>query len=424
MKAIKWLYPGMKIKRWLLLSLIGVLLFTLGFILIINPYIPAGIAKDIDTFTGSPLISFFVYLTIILGGLFCMIFGIKQWFSSIYRVINPNEKKKLVEIIYEKRHLEQGIKIASLGGGTGLSTLLRGLKEYTSNIVAIVTVSDDGGSSGRLRQQLGILPPGDIRSCLVALADEESLMSELFQYRFKNGEGLEGHSFGNLFVAAMNSITGEFDEAVQRSSKILAVRGKVLPATLTPVTLSAILKDGSIVSGESQFSTITSTIESVHLSPKDCKPQKEIIAYLSEADIIVIGPGSLYTSIMPNLLIEEIAKAIKNSRAVKIYVCNIMTQPGETDRYSASDHVNNIFKQVGNGLFDYILINNAAIPKNTLLKYKAKRSYPVKIDHKILEQMGVKPILSDFLDKGDLSRHNSKKLADEIIKIFNETKSQ
>ncbi|MGI6146976.1 MAG: gluconeogenesis factor YvcK family protein, partial [Bacillota bacterium] len=281
------------------------------------------------------------------------------------------------------------LKVVALGGGTGLSTLLRGLKQLTSKITAIVTVSDDGGSSGRLRAEMGVLPPGDIRNCLVALADSESLMTELFNYRFKGNGPLAGHSFGNLFIAAMSDITGDFDLAVKRSSDVLAIRGRVLPATCDDCVLGAILEDGRRVLGERVLATCDSPISRVFLEPGDCKPLPEALRAIDEADAIVLGPGSLYTSVIPNLLVPGMADAIATSKAVKIYVCNVMTEAGETTGYTAQRHLAAIRNHAGDEVVDWVIVSNSPISRHLREKYLAEGAEPVRYDADELRAMGV-----------------------------------
>lgn len=312
----------------------------------------------------------------------------------------------------------KGPKITVIGGGTGLGTILRGLKEITPNLTAIVTVADDGGSSGRLRREFGILPPGDIRNCLVAMADIEPLMESLFQYRFTGSSDLSGHNFGNLFIAAMTDITGDFEEAIKESSKVLAVRGQVLPATLENVVLKAELEDGRIVTGESEIPKSRVPIKRVFLEPVDCKPVADAIAAIKEAEIIILGPGSLYTSVIPNLLVKEIAEAIRKSNAIKVYVCNAMTQAGETDDYSASQHVKAIIDHAGRGLVDYALVNNETIKQEILERYSEERAKPVRIDLEKISGLGVKPLVAQVITKTNLIRHDGLKLAQIILGIY------
>jgi uncharacterized cofD-like protein len=421
-RGIKWLSPGMKIKRWLFLSWLGLILFSLGLILMVNPTIPINIELDLSK--GLNISTRMVDLIFVLTGFVLIILGIRQWFMSIYNVLVPYESKKLVDVLYEKRQLGHGIKLVTIGGGTGLSSLLQGLKAYTSNLVAVVTVSDDGGSSGRLRKELGVLPPGDIRNCLVALANDESKLSELFQYRFPEGEGLGGHNFGNLLLLALTGIAGNFDKAIKLSSKILAIRGKVIPASLTSPTLVAEYEDGTIIEGESQIPKAHKTIKSIYLKPSNCESPPEVIAAIKEADAIIIGPGSIYTSIMPNLLVEGIVDALTESLGIKLYVCNVMTQPGESDSFKASDHLKAIFKQIKPLFIDYVVINNVMPSPKLLEKYKANGAYPVEADVKDLEKLGVKVVTGDLISETDLVRHDSKKLAELIVKLILEKKSK
>ncbi|NLA58866.1 MAG: YvcK family protein [Firmicutes bacterium] len=313
--------------------------------------------------------------------------------------------------------------VVVIGGGTGLSTMLRGLKLKTGRITAIVTVADDGGSSGRIRSELGIPPPGDIRNTLVALANTEPLMEQLFQYRFNWGEGLEGHSFGNLFIAAMTDITGDFEEAIRTSSQVLAVRGEVLPSTLSSVTLRAEYDDGSTTTGESLIPQPGKRIRRVFLEPEHCKPLEEAITAINNADAIVLGPGSLYTSVLPNLLVPEIREAIRKSTAPKIYICNVMTQPGETDGYKASNHVEALLNHVGPGLIDYVIVNTAAVPEHLLERYRREGAVPVEPDVAEVAALGVTPITAEVISMTNLVRHDPEKLAEVIYRIITERTS-
>jgi uncharacterized cofD-like protein len=423
-----WLLPGMKVKRWLFISWIGLTLFSMGLILYVRvqPLIKLemAIADFINRHTGLANTTLLVDISFMLVGLVLFFVGIRQWFVSIYREVVPDKEKNLVEMIYEKRQLVHGTRIVSVGGGTGLATLLRGLKKFTSNITAVVTVADDGGSSGRLRREMGVLPPGDIRNCLVALADEENLMSELFQYRFADGDSLGGHNFGNLFLVAMTNIAGQFDTAIKQVSKILAIRGRVLPATLSTVSLCAVMDDGSIVEGETSITGDGRHIEKLYLEPDDCNPPVEVIQSLEEADIIVLGPGSLYTSVIPNLLISGVVDAINRSRAVKVYICNVMTQPGETDRFSASDHVETLMKHTKGLKIDYCIVNEKVPPAPLLEKYKKQNQYPVEADVEELKKMDVKPILATLISTDNLVRHDPDQLAELVIKLVEQSNNQ
>mgnify|MGYP000846748190 FL=1 len=313
--------------------------------------------------------------------------------------------------------LSRRLRVVALGGGTGLSTLLRGLKEYTNKITAVVAVTDDGGSSGRLRQEMGMLPPGDIRDCLVALADAEPLMKELFDYRF-NGQGpLAGHNFGNLFIAAMSDITGDFELAIKESSKVLVVRGCVLPCTLDNCVLGANLEDGNVVMGETSISSSRRGIRSVFLEPATCSPLPEILEAIEAADVIVLGPGSLYTSVMPNLLVSGVADAIASSNAVKVYVCNVMTQPGETQGYTAQDHLAAIYAHAGADIVDWVIVNNSPVSDRVLENYCREGSIPVAWDCKALESMGVSVVEAPVINQTNVVRHDPEALSKEIMAL-------
>lgn len=309
-------------------------------------------------------------------------------------------------------------RIVAIGGGTGLSVILRGLKEFQTELTAVVTVADDGGSSGRLRSDFAMPPPGDIRNCLVALADTEPLLERLLQFRFPTGEGLEGHSFGNLFLAAMTHIMGDFESAIRETSRVLAVRGRVLPAVKEDVTLRAVLVDGSIVEGESNIPLAGQRIERIELVPPNALPLPGVLDAIAAAEAIVIGPGSLYTSILPNLLIPGVAEAIVNSPAKKIFVCNVMTQPGETTAFSAARHVEEIYRHVPYKLFDYILVNGAPLPTEALKKYQAQDSYPVRVDMEALHKLGLRVIARDFVHYATYARHDSRLIAEQIVSLI------
>lgn len=408
----KWMTPGIGIKRWLLLSVLGLLLFTAGVLLLAD--VPSSFYSHLRRVI--PLRKT-VGLGAVITGLVMMALAWWRWLATIYRAVDPYEKKQLVDVLYERSQLDQGLKIVAMGGGTGLGSLLRGLKPYSSNLVAVVTVSDDGGSSGRLSKELGVLPPGDIRNCLVALADDESLLSELFRFRFKDGHGLEGHSFGNLFLAALCDIAGDFEVAVKLSSQILAIRGQVIPATLSPVTLCARYADGSVVRGESSIPRAGKAVERVFLDPAACRPPAEVLTALREADAVVLGPGSLFTSVIPNLLVDGIADALRASPAPKLYVCNVMTQPGETDRMGAADHLRALGAHAGDRLVDYALVNLAHPQPSLLEKYRAEGAVPVEPQLDEIRRMGIDPVGANLISGTDLVRHDSERLAAAIIDL-------
>jgi uncharacterized cofD-like protein len=423
MKFLKWFYLGMGIKRWIFLCLAGVLIFSIGILLcfngpvnhLIDTLLAYGISLKVSK--GIPLHFFFALFLVV--GVFLIMIGIWGWMRSILTAVKPENENSLVDILYQQRNLKKGLKVVVIGGGTGLSTLLRGLKEYTSNIVAVVTVSDDGGSSGRLRKELGVLPPGDIRNCIAALADSE-LLGELLQYRFEEGNGLEGHSFGNLFLVAMTGTTGDFLQGIKESSRVLAIRGTVLPSTLDTVTLCAELDDGTLIEGESKIGEKQRPIRRIFLKPRSPKPVDEVIQAIKEADAIVYGPGSLYTSIMPNLLIGKMVEAIQNSPAIKIFVCNCMTQPGETSGFTASQHLEVFVQQFGEKLVEYALINTLVPSPAMNAKYEEKGGGFVLPDQDKIEKMGIKPIALPLINETDLIRHDPKKLALSLIKVIME----
>lgn len=402
LKAFKWLYPGMWVKRWILLSVFGVIMISMGFVMVILEQNPRN-----KTFAG----------IIIIIGILSVITGIKRIIKSFVTIFLPQREDALVDKVYSKRILERGPKIVVVGGGTGLSTMLHGLKEYTSNITAVVTVADDGGSSGRLRKEFDVPPPGDIRNCLVALADAEPLMGKLFQFRFGEGGELGGHSFGNLFITAMTKVMGDFDAAIKESSKILAIRGRVVPATLDKIQLVAEHADGSETVGESNIPLAKSPVKRIHLRPANCKPTDEAIEEIRKADAIVLGPGSLFTSIMPNLLVSRVFNEIRSSKAVKIYVCNVMTQKGETDDYKASDHLKAIIEHTSPGIVDYCVINTARIPEEMVEKYRTEDSSPVLPDAENIKKMKCKVVEAHISNSKGYVRHDSYKLAKIIVDL-------
>ena len=303
-----------------------------------------------------------------------------------------------------------------IGGGTGLSVLLRGLKEYSSNITAIVTVGDDGGSSGRIREEFGMVPVGDVRNCIVALSDREELMEQIFDYRFKQGEGLDGHSLGNLLLVAMSHLTGSFHDAVTDINEVLHIRGRVLPVTDEPITLKAILDDDTEIVGESCVSQATRPIVRLTIEPEDVQPLEEALEAIRRAEAIVLGPGSLFTSIIPNLLVDGIVDAILNSHAMKFYVCNVMTQAGETDNFTAEDHLLSLLEHGRKGIVEYILVNNhATMNREILQRYAEEGAAPVTYKKDQLELLNVRVIEADLLNEQHVLRHDSTQLAETIM---------
>ena len=334
---------------------------------------------------------------------------------------------------------QRPLRVVAIGGGTGLSTLLRGLKHYTrpaagannsaqdrptciSQLTAVVTVTDDGGSSGRLRRDLGILPPGDVRNCITALSDYESLLSRLFQFRFPEAEdgaesGLAGHSFGNLFLAALTHITGDFSQAVQMSSQVLAARGQIFPATNTDVRLSAVMNDGSLVEGETNITASHKIIRELHMHPPDAPPMQQTLQAIEQADLITMGPGSLYTSLITNLLVPGIPEAIAASRATRVYICNIMTQANESLGLSASEHLRCIQQHAKTNIFDYALVNNAHLSEDLVSRYASEGQMPIVADLDRVRDLGVEPVPGNYVWEGKVLRHDYDRMATALLEL-------
>jgi uncharacterized cofD-like protein len=323
------------------------------------------------------------------------------------------------------------LRVVAIGGGTGLSTLLKGLKRYVMTpaltpsgqptireLSGVVTVSDDGGSSGRLRKEFNMLPPGDVRNCIVALSEDEALLSKLFQHRFQKGSGLEGHSFGNLFLAALTSITGDFAEAVRLSSEILLTRGHIYPATMSSVELEALMEDGTRVRGETKITASKGKIRELVLVPADVEPLPQTLEAIASADLITIGPGSLFTSLIPNLLVRGISEAIAESRAIKVFVCNLMTQVNESLRLTAADHIRALNDHAGVQLFDYTLLNRKAASPEMQAKYALEGASQIVIDLEAIEALGVCPLLGDYLEEGDVARHATDRVAHDMMALM------
>lgn len=340
--------------------------------------------------------------------------------------------------------LRKPLRVVAMGGGTGLSTLLRGLKSYVlspaelasmpagsraskpciGELCAVVTVTDDGGSSGRLRKEFNILPPGDIRNCVVALSEDEALLSRLFQYRFRTGSGLEGHNLGNLFLTALTEITGDFSQAVQESSEILATRGHIYPATTSNVELEAIMEDGTRVRGETHITASKGRIVELRLVPDDVRPLPETLEAIASADLITIGPGSLFTSLVPNLLVHGIPEAIAASPAVKVYTCNLMTQANESLGLSAADHIRALCKHAQARIFDYALLNGKPVSNEMKSKYALEGASQIVNDVDAIEAMGIRPIIGDYLGEGDVARHAADRVAHDLMQLEFPTRSE
>ncbi len=334
----------------------------------------------------------------------------------------------------EQPRVQHSGRIVAIGGGTGLSAVLRGLKEYMASsprsggpdakrypitdLAAVVTVTDDGGSSGRLRREYSILPPGDIRNCMVALSDDETLLSRLFQFRFHAGRGLRGHSFGNLFLTALSNVTGDFAEAVRVSSQVLAIRGRIYPATIQNVSLEASMEDGRTVKGETRIARARGRIRRVNLAPRLVKPLPDVMQAIEQAGLILLGPGSLYTSVIPNLLVTGVADAIARSQATRVYIPNLMTQPGETDGMTVAGHVRAIYRHTGRKLLDWVVINNQEISPDIARRYRASDAEPVRTDLSELQRLGLRCAFENLLDENSVVRHNSARLARLLVEEF------
>src|SRR5688572_7255819 len=416
MRLMKLLVPGLRIKRWLGLTLIGLVVLALGLAyLFVELYRSVALPMEAAYLTLQFVPRWLRGLIFVLAGASVTALAVMKLNRSLaVPLARQQNGVGLVDALVTFRQRERGPKVVTTGGGTGLSTMLRGLKNYSANITAIVTVADDGGSSGRLRRELGVLPPGDFRNCIVALADAEPLMARLFQYRFGQGSGLDGHSFGNLFIVAMSGITGNFEEAIREASRVLAVRGQILPSTLENVTLCAELEGEAHVLGESKISAANTPIQRVYLQPERPAAFPDAVRAILEADIVVVGPGSLYTSILPNLLVDGIAKALASTEALRIYVCNVATQPGETDEFRASDHVKALLRHVRGQPIDVVLANSnqgGAIKPEWHVQH-------VGPDVETMEKLGVEVALFDVVDPHNALRHSPERLTAAIAQLY------
>lgn len=424
----KYSFPGL--KKWLFFIVFALLTITFGLALILKAHPVTLIAQGTWNFLSyiaehvPPTISGIVA---IIGGTILLFFGFYKSNKQVLNIVAPDHQG-LFETLDRAHMANKGFKIACIGGGTGLSNMLKGLKSYSSNITAIVTVADDGGSSGRLRKSMDIVPPGDIRNCIAALSHDDEVITQLFQYRFDDDapEDLRQHSFGNLFLTALVELgaSKNMADAVAQACRILKARGKVLPVSNEAMHLVATMEDGSVIQGESNIPKVNGKIASLSCTEPRPKLLPEVIDTINEAEMIIIGPGSLYTSIIPNLLMPDLVKAIAKSTAPKIYVCNVMTQPGETTNYSCADHVKSLLKHTakyvkpGQTLIDFVLVNDSMPHKKQLDQYRADGQHPVEIDSVELKELEVKVRPTNLLQNGDFVRHNPYKLAKAIVQIY------
>jgi uncharacterized cofD-like protein len=421
-RSLRWLIPGLGVKRWLILVLLGTTLLGIGLaFFLLELYRTAPEVQWYTDLLSTVALRFLprTFRVLIFGGLGVSLIILGLWGMNrtlMAPFLRPG--RPVVDALTKHRKRERGPRIVVIGGGTGLSTLLRGLKDYTYSLTAVVSVADDGGSSGRLRRETGILPPGDIRNCLAALSGDEELLSQLFQYRFPDGdESLQGHSFGNLFIGALAEITGSFEEAVAESGRVLAVNGSVLPSTLHDVHLVADVVLPNLVNevrieGESQIPIMAGSVHRVWLEPNNPPAFPQAVRAILSADMIVVGPGSLYTSILPNLLVPDLSEAIRSSRALKIYVCNVATQSGETDGYTCGDHVHALEEHVGGGIFDLIVANQLCLGK---LPHDVEW---VLAEDELDDDYAVHR--ADLVDETHPWRHDSQKLAKVLIDLLEE----
>lgn len=412
-KSFEWLYPGLGLKRWILLACAG------GLLLVYSAFFAVGVfwsgtlmeGLGMGWLEGRHWAAVLLAFDGLLFGAIMLVVGVRRvW------LFGQTSPETFGEIRAAAR-LARGPRVVAVGGGNGLAALLRGLKGYTSNLTAVVTMADDGGSSGLLRRHMNMPPPGDLRNCLVALADDESVMSRLFKYRFPEDGGLQGHSFGNLFMAALTEVTGDFELAVQESTQVLKVRGRVLPSTLDDVVLHAQLEGGGRVSGESAVTAADRLPRRVWLTPDPPRALPQAVSAIASADLVVLGPGSLYTSVIPNILIPEIRDALLSTRAWVVYVCNVMTQAGETDGYTAAEHLDALQRHGLTGAIDAVLVNDEPVSEELLESYARGGSEPVVVDAGRIRDMGVRVEHAPVIAQSQVVRHDSERLARAILHL-------
>lgn len=433
-KSYRWrkrLAATAGMRRAVLTAVLGLLFFFIGFVLSFKLVLLPAIQRVADWWNGmmkqfvaSQEIDQANHLlggALLLLGTYLLFIGVRGVFQKMMGTLNPGLKEGMFDQYRRKQRLAEGPRIVALGGGTGLSTLLRGLKLHSSNITAIVTVTDDGGSSGRLVQEMGIIPPGDMRNCLVALADAEKLMTDLFQHRFKNASGsLSGHSMGNLLIAALvEQSGGDFEKALESASEVLNIRGRVIPSTLTPVRLRALMENGIELCGETQIVESDLRVRRIFLDPENATPHPEALEAIHSADLICIGPGSVYTSVIPNLLVPGMAQAIKDSVAVKAYICNVMTQPGESDSFTAAEHVVAIQANVDQRVFDHVLMNTGVPSEAAIEKYRGSGQHYVDPDGDRIRAMGFRVTAGNYMSESDYVRHDPLRVAARLMDLLN-----
>ena len=403
-RLLRLIYPGLGVKRWLLVGGLGIAVCSIGIAFMLR--------KLFELRFPNFLPSYLEGVVMMVGGVVVILLAIYGFYRSVGPLIfGQSTIESLADTIYIRRSRGRGPRIVAIGGGTGLSILLRGLKAFTDNLTAVITVADDGGSSGRLRRELSVLPPGDFRNCLVAMSESEPLLTELFQYRFDQGNGLKGHSFGNLFIVAMTNVTHSFEQALYESSRVLAVHGQIVPATAANLQLSATLVDGTRVHGESNITERGGEIEELFIDPPDATAYPLAVEAIEQAQLIVIGPGSLYTSVLPNLLVPGIAGAVQASLATKVYVCNVATENGETEGYSVADHVEALQRHTFPAVVDHVLANSNHRELGDRFSGQpvVQGGHPLK-DATLQE--------ADLIDDDHPVRHDAAKLALVIMDIY------
>lgn len=423
--------PAVGLKTAGAVALLGLLLFSGGLVLSFRLAIAPMIQSAAERWRGFLLLfvsrenvdtaSHLVGGALLLGGAYLLVQGVRQLVRKFAETLNPGLGGKVVGEYVRRQQLAQGPRIVAIGGGTGLSTLLRGLKQRSSNITAIVTVTDDGGSSGRLVQEMGIIPPGDIRNCLVALADAEKRMTDLFQHRFHKDSGaLSGHSLGNILIAGLvDQAGGDFERALEIASEVLNIRGRVVPSTLDHVSLRAMMEDGSEIRGETRIVEASERIRRIFLDPADCSAYPDALDAIREAELICIGPGSIYTSVIPNLLVPGISEALNESHALRAYVCNVMTQPGESDAFTAAEHVVALEANVGRRVCDYVVVNTATPSPATVEKYRDEDQYVVDADIDRIRAMGLRVLAGNFMSETDYVRHDPVRVVHRLFDLLN-----
>lgn len=417
----KWMYVGLHIKRWLILLVLAVAIMGLGFAYLLRELYVTYTFPEWAYYATLQFIPRWArgLLFVTLASSLTLFAGWRLNRSLASALVPGSSESNIVDLVYQSRTLARGPKIVAIGGGTGLSNLLRGLKQYSGNLTAIVTVADDGGSSGRLRRDRNVIPPGDIRNCIAALAEAEPLVTQLFQHRFEDREGdaIGGHSFGNLFITAMADVTGSMERGIAETSRVLAVRGQIFPASLADVVLGAKLRDGTIIRGESKIPENGEPPVEVFIEPTDAPAHPQAVRAIREADMVVIGPGSLYTSILPNLLVPELQKALFESKATRLYISNVATQAGETDGYSAADHVAAIQRHMGRADVVQMVLANSNLPSEPLPE--EWKSTPVLAPGDA-DYGGARLILLDIVDHERRYRHDGERLASAVMRLYYE----